>query len=60
MTVHDSHDITQLTVSVISYHPVSMQLNSQTFVIKGCQIFEVINIMWCDRVQWYKVAYSWD
>jgi len=39
------NDITQLTVSVISYHPVSKQVKSQTFVIKGCQIFEVINIV---------------
>jgi len=50
----------QLTVSVITYHPVSKQLKFQTFVIKDCQIFEVINVMWCDRVQWYKVAHSWD
>jgi len=39
------HDIKQLTVSVISNHPLSKQLKSQTFVIKGCQIFEVANIM---------------
>jgi hypothetical protein len=38
------HDLMQLTVFVVSY-PVSNQLKSQTFVIKGCQIFEVINIM---------------
>lgn len=39
------HDIMQLTVSVITYHPVSKQLKFQTFVIKDCQIFEVINVM---------------
>jgi len=39
------HDIKQLTVSVISNHSLSKQLKSQTFVIKGCQIFEVTNIM---------------
>jgi len=39
------HDIMQLTVSVASYHPLSKQLKSQTFVIKGSQIFEVTNIM---------------
>lgn len=39
------YDIMQPTVSVISYRPVSKQLKSQTFVTKGCQIFEVINIM---------------
>ena len=43
----------QLTVSVISYHSASKQLKSQIFVIKGCQISEVTNIMRCNRVQWY-------
>jgi len=49
MIVHDTdmsrHQATYSFCHIISYHPVSKQVKSQTCVIKGCQIFEVINIM---------------